>query len=54
MHTITAMPPRELISTPHKLPWLEPVPDDIMLGEFRSFDDSDGKVYHDDMMEDNL
>lgn len=27
MHTITHLPPREMESAPHKLPWLEPIPD---------------------------
>lgn len=54
MHTITHLPPRELISEPHKLPWLEDLPEDIEIGELRSFDNLDGSIYADDCLEDNL
>lgn len=54
LHTITHMPPKEMASTPHKLPWLEEMPEDTQLGEFRSFDGLDGSIFHDDDMEDNL
>lgn len=54
MHTVTMMPPRDMASAPHKLPWLEEMADDTAWGEFRSFDGMDGMVYADDEMEDNL
>lgn len=35
MHTITHLPPKEMESFPHKLPWLEPIPEEI-IGELGS------------------
>ena len=54
MHTITSMPPKMMASTPHKLPWLEPIPEDTAMGVFHSFDNLDENIYDDDMLEDNL
>ena len=54
MHTVTHLPPRDMASEPHKLPWLEELPDDMEIGEMRSFDNLDGLIYADDCLEDNL
>lgn len=54
LHTITRMPPREMASAPHKLPWLEELSDDTDLGDIRSFDGMDGLIYADEDYEDNL
>lgn len=54
MHTITRMPPKEMHSEPHKLPWLEDIPVDTALGEVRSFDEMDDMIYAVDDFEDNL
>lgn len=32
LHTITHIPPREMVSEPHKLPWLEELSDDMAIG----------------------
>lgn len=55
MHTITHIPPKEMESYPHKLPWLENEPDDTDIGELGSDIFSlDSEIYADDMLEDRL
>lgn len=54
MHTITGLPPRKITSTPHKLPWLEDIPEDTAMGIIMSFDNLDENIYHDDELEDRL
>lgn len=53
-HTITRMPPKEMMSEPHKLPWLEDIPTDTKIGDIRVFDDADDAIYADGDFEDNL
>lgn len=54
MHTITHLPPKEMESYPHKLPWLEPIPEEIV-GELGSdiFSMSD-EIFRDQDLEDRL
>lgn len=54
MHTITHLPPKEMESFPHKLPWLETVPEEIV-GELGSdiFAMTD-EIFHDHDLEDRL
>ncbi|HVH71544.1 MAG TPA: hypothetical protein VNB49_10590 [Candidatus Dormibacteraeota bacterium] len=56
MHTITHLPPREAVSYPHKLPWLEEVPDDMEIGVIvtRDFIQAETDIWGDDDLEDNL
>lgn len=55
MHTVTHLPPKELESYPHKLPWLEPIPDDIMMGELGSdIFATDSEIFRDSELEDRL
>jgi DNA polymerase type B, organellar and viral len=54
MHTVTHFPPREMESSPHKLPWLEPLPD-TDLGELASdIFATESEIFMDDMLEDRL
>lgn len=55
LHTVTHFPPKELESSPHKLPWLEPVPGDMEIGELGSdIFSTDGEIFRDDELEDRL
>lgn len=56
MHTITHLPPRHMESEPHKLPWLEPIPDDMLIGQVdtRMFQDGETDIWRDSDLEDNL
>lgn len=55
MHTVTHFPPKVIESEPHKLPWLEPIADDMTIGELGSdIFAIDSDIYADDMLEDRL
>jgi hypothetical protein len=41
LHTITHLPPKNMVSTEHKLPWLIPEPEDIGVGEIDITADND-------------
>lgn len=56
MHVITHLPPKEMLSEPHKLPWLEPVADDLAIGNVvtRDFIEAETDIWADGDLEDNL
>jgi DNA polymerase type B, organellar and viral len=55
MHTVTQIPPREIENEPHHLPWLDPIPDDMDLGELASdIFATETEIFRDDMIEDRL
>lgn len=56
MHTITHLPPRDMVSVGHKLPWLEELPDDMTIGDIdiRNFMERDDSIFADNDLEDNL
>lgn len=55
MHTITHFPPKEMISEPHHLPWLEEIPDDTDLGELASdIFATESEIFRDQDLEDRL
>jgi hypothetical protein len=56
MHTVTHFPPKEIESSPHKLPWLEE-PVEMIVGIFDLGSDifgTDEEIFADDMLEDRL
>jgi hypothetical protein len=56
MHVITHLPPKDMTSVPHKLPWLEAVPEDIEIGTIvtRDFIQAENDIFADSDLEDNL
>ncbi len=68
MHVITHLPPRDIVSVEHRLPWLAPEPIDTEIGmvqmdvdELLELEDlgsdifsSANEIFHDDMLEDRL
>jgi hypothetical protein len=56
MHVVTHLQPKQVESEPHKLPWLETVPDDMAIGniDIRGFMESETDVWRDQDLEDNL
>lgn len=57
MHVITHLPPREMESTEHKLPWLQPEADDTAVGEIDfgcDFFSSTDDIFDDRDMDDRL
>jgi hypothetical protein len=56
MHVITHLPPRTMLSEPHKLPWLEAMPEDMEIGTInvRDFIDAENSIFSDVDLEDNL
>jgi hypothetical protein len=55
MHTVTHFPPKEIESSPHKLPWLETMPDDMDLGELASdIFATESEIFRDGDLEDRL
>jgi hypothetical protein len=56
MHVITHLPPSDIESEPHKLPWLEPIPEDMQMGVIvtRDFIMAENDIFSDNDLEDNL
>jgi DNA polymerase family B len=55
MHTITHFPPHEMESSPHRLPWLEEIPDDMDIGELASdIFATEDEIFRDMDLEDRL
>jgi hypothetical protein len=57
LHTITHIPPKDMTSTEHKLPWLMTQPEDQPIGvisDARLFQMNEDDIFHNSTMEDNL
>jgi hypothetical protein len=55
MHVVTHIPPREMESWPHKLPWLEEIPDESLSTIVtRDFIEAETDIWADNDLEDNL
>lgn len=57
MHTITHIPPRNLESHEHRLPWLQPEPNDTAMGDIdfgSDFFSTDGEIYAMNTLDDRL